>query len=887
MAFSKYAYQAQSPIANIISDITALCTGSATLVSDLSVSCNQTNSTYIKTILPGWVVGSATGLYDATSQYGMAGTTFNKDLLFVGGSINKWYACGSGGISSSPDRITWTTVYSATTITSLAFNGTTIVGVNFTASGTITPIKSLDGTNFSNAATSLSVVASSINNSIVALGTNFYVNGYNGSTPILCYSSPDGNTWTAQYPIGAPVGVCQEVDSTVSLVFTKTGDRAIISGVFNLFGTVLYRSQSHPFPTVYSNIGSVGSYNRMAAGPDYIMLCNNTSQPYYYQIQCSNPTAACSNSSNTIGILVGTDTCYTYNTTLTIPPIKRTIPSGNYTTCCTTTISTTYLAIGTNVCARSTDSGFTWTNITIPVGSYKNSRLINTASTTIVAVGTNVCARSTDNGSTWASSSIPTGDYLAVAGILTTGVTVALGTSGVSARSTDSGATWLAMTSLPETITHLTYTLSGSLGFLALGISGTLYKSVDGTNGSWVVTPMLTSCYSTNFAVSGSTCYMIGGIDSYLTVFKSVDSGVSWTIQSQVAPINPYIGSGAVQSNIAASSTNLMVLYNGTSLYVNTITDTGWKQLIPQFTIGPSSSIVSINGDFIMRDSSTGFIWQTNDNGVNWVRILVDSGTVSGLTTNNSSSLMCWTTTPKSYTITKNLSSVALSAVNTDTVTYKKLIIQISPYTNVTSGSLFLKTFESISGVVQTNSVSQSTSITSCQRIDIANGGIVFMGMSKYYLGMLSYLPATTTWGSSTGLGASIVCEYSRADSWSTSTSGYPTHLYLNSSDLSTGYIPRIRSDNANDSLNFNSSLSIGFTNNKQALDASNLPIQAVSDIYNSSNSSTTLFVGGTLLGGLKRSTDGFGTSTDEITISGNNYFIMAAGTQRLAIPKS
>ncbi|MBF0436441.1 MAG: hypothetical protein HQL77_13835 [Magnetococcales bacterium] len=53
-----------------------------------------------------------------------------------------------------------------------------------------------------------------------------------------------------------------------------------------------------------------------------------------------------------------------------------------------------------------------------------------------------------------------------------------------------------------------------------------------------------------------------------------------------------------------------------------------------------------------------------------------------------------------------------------------------------------------------------------CQKVDLTNGGIVWIGSSARFIFMLSHLPATNTWGSSTGASPMALLEYTKIMPW-------------------------------------------------------------------------------------------------------------------------
>ena len=139
--FTKYRYIPNTtPSQNLLfTDIKGLITGTITNTTSLSTLSDKSNSYIVSTTPGGWETMTH-NQYDVYSYLTTNYTTLPQainDIMFIGGSINKWFLIAANGIFSSPDRITWTCTYSSVGdqlsagngATSIAFNGTTIVVV--------------------------------------------------------------------------------------------------------------------------------------------------------------------------------------------------------------------------------------------------------------------------------------------------------------------------------------------------------------------------------------------------------------------------------------------------------------------------------------------------------------------------------------------------------------------------------------------------------------------------------------------------------------------------------------------------------------------------------------------------------------------------------------
>lgn len=176
-------------------------------------------------------------------------------------------------------------------------------------------------------------------------------------------------------------------------------------------------------------------------------------------------------------------------------------------------------------------------------------------------------------------------------------------------------------------------------------------------------------------------------------------------------------------------------------------------------------------------------------------------------------------------------------------------------------------------------------------QLDLVNGGVLYISCSARHLAIYSYLGATATWGSSTGNGFILMAEITREDAWNVDP--YPSFI-LTASTLLAGsnylYLPKAKVAPSSDKAGTDSRLIASYVGvfNKRpiASDGTSLA-HIVSDIKASLTSGTYLILGGTVLGGIKRTTDSFGATLDEVTVNGITHVIWGISTNRYLFPKA
>lgn len=133
--------------------------------------------------------------------------------------------------------------------------------------------------------------------------------------------------------------------------------------------------------------------------------------------------------------------------------------------------------VGGGLLYRSTDSGETWKQVSLPQGIAANASFWIGASRGFVAAGNGKILTTEDGGVTWKTHTVGSNPYFDIV-MLDSFVGVAVGGDGDVARTEDGGATWIAV----ETNMHNALRAASFfnvLGF-AVGDSGTILRTTDG-----------------------------------------------------------------------------------------------------------------------------------------------------------------------------------------------------------------------------------------------------------------------------------------------------------------------------------------------------------------------------------------------------------------------
>lgn len=412
--------------------------------------------------------------------------------------------------------------------------------------------------------------------------------------------------------------------------------------------------------------------------------------------------------------------------------------------------------------------------------------------------------------------------------------------------SSPDGITWTART-LPLSVAVAGIAWNGTVFCAvcgAIGASNVALTSPDGI--TWTQRTLPQSLYWSDIEWNGTVFVALAGGNSPTNICATSPDGITWT--QRVMPVATYWRkikwNGVIFLAIAGGATN-------TSIYATSPDGITWTQ----------------------RDCYTNWFWR----GIAW------SGSqwaIVGHAPGN----------PGPYCLlgAASLYNKTIKALNADGTSYKYANIDLS------QAVVQLRSAETIGADNIVNLCYNSDAIAKSQRLDLANGGIIYLAATARYLYLLSYLTSGATFGSSGAGNFSGVQELSRDDPWNVAP--YPTHVSVQSDIMtSTGaFAPYVKSAIGVNSYGASAVLTLqpNYAMAKQILNAAGLaPIHSAVDLrYSNTANFTYTLLGGLMLGGVKRTTDSFGVSTDETVIGSATYVVFSGGAGnpsfRFLVPK-
>lgn len=593
---------------------------------------------------------------------------------------------------------------------------------------------------------------------------------------------------------------------------------------------------------------------------------------------------------------------------------------------------------GTNKVLKSTDGGVTWNPFTLPnsLGSgsaYWYTPLTWNGSLWVLCDPTqsvNYVFTSAD-GETWTQRSTTTAQQWKQASWSgTLWVLTALNSTQAIATSTD-GLTWTyRATALPVAAYWGIHVFANGIWVITQNnvvssnvTTTTFATSTDGI--TWTSRSLPVSYYTWTPQYLNGLWLIAGNPSAAQSVIMTSTDGINFTSrampQSQTWDIQ-YADGVYVASSFGAVTTGYVAVSADGITWSQTLTGNGVRRAVFNTTLGlwftggvngsgwtspdamnwtaralpltfSSSQYcenVVLQGVFYCFGGSNQGYYMMSYDGVTWVGKA--AATLTNITVTRDSLNVVANTLYSNSTGFSNIASVVsyngggnaqcLRALNDDGTTYKKVLLSTADKV------VMLMSAEDIGVNTVLNKINNSDNINYAQPLDLANGGIVFFQITKNYLWLLSYRPAATLWGSSTGNGGTAIAEYERGDDWS-SAQGYPTHCWLNSATFDTGnYSPRLKSNGALDVTGAQAQLNAFLSNPfpKQAMNASGL---AVPPSMNArvSNFSTLIYgvIGGNLCGGVRQTVASYGNNGDEMMLGSTNYIMHAGSTFRLLVP--
>lgn len=227
---------------------------------------------------------------------------------------------------------------------------------------------------------------------------------------------------------------------------------------------------------------------------------------------------------------------------------------------------TQYIAVGRLGTVVRSANGASWSRVpgsAIPAAIHKTLDLNGVAANGAVAVAVGEdgkIMRSANGGASWSlvasfSPAAPTADFHSVA-YGSANTFVAVGGTGVDTmifRSQDNGSSWTRV-SFPGTITRLSAVAWNGARFAAVGDSGAILVSTDGTGGAWgsASIPGLTPHLLT--IAGGGNRFVVGGLPHNAEGTIILFNGSTWTriTRPGPTPIQPMpLEGAAIQGNTA------------------------------------------------------------------------------------------------------------------------------------------------------------------------------------------------------------------------------------------------------------------------------------------------------------------------------------------------
>lgn len=485
------------------------------------------------------------------------------------------------------------------------------------------------------------------------------------------------------------------------------------------------------------------------------------------------------------------------------------------------------------------------------------------------ACGTLGIAKSTD-GKVWTIVDSTSNLY----GLVHNGsVLVAIRSSGstTSSRYSSNGITWSNTTtqfSMPS-VNQRTCAKSSTIYVPTGTTSTTIYSSTDGNNYTSRTVPS-----GTYYAAetNDTLVVMIGA-----SIAATSSNDVNWT-QSTGLPAGTYRAIAWTGTYFVAVGDSGICARSATGL------SGSWTQ-ITGLNAGANYHTICYVGTKLVACSSALMAVSTDD-GATWKEQTIATGQVT--LTHNSTDYLT-TSSTKSYISNFNKTSKLFKAICEGGTRYKYVHVKFI-FSTESLSHLQFTCYDTDTG---TNKIYNTDSTALSQRVDLVNGGIIFLSSSNRHLSCKTLLSSGNSWGSSTGAGATLIHEYTQDDDWNTPASSYPTFAVCNSNVITTEwYSPKLKSAVATNVTGVSAIMVIRptITNTKAALSSSDTTIYPSTDIGLYQTSFTYAVIGGKLYG-IKLTTTGIGADgSDEMAIDGQNYFIMVAGstltTTRILVPK-
>lgn len=222
-----------------------------------------------------------------------------------------------------------------------------------------------------------------------------------------------------------------------------------------------------------------------------------------------------------------------------------------------------------------------------------------------------------------------------------------------------------------------------------------------------------------------------------------------------------------------------------------------------------------------------------------------------------------------------------LKAINLDAVSYKPVMLDLT-----NPGFLLLRTAQTITASAYVEHAYNSDNLAYAQRLDLTNGGMLFISSSARYI-VIESNTNTGAVGASTGNGATGVAEYTRDDDWNVAP--YTAHAWFNIGLWSNWYVPILKNTAITDVTGSNAYLEpvVSSIFTKLIIKQDSSTVLPATPIKLRAKGTTTTYgsLGGTVQGDILLGCEAYGNLGDVVTIGAATYTVLTAGaTTRLLV---
>jgi len=278
---------------------------------------------------------------------------------------------------------------------------------------------------------------------------------------------------------------------------------------------------------------------------------------------------------------------------------------------------------------RTTDGGFTWSELTTGITNvlYGNT---NFDSLTTIAVGENgVILKTTDGGANWEQKTSGVFTHLYDVCVVDQSSCCACGEDGILLFTYDNGESWSQIYTQPGIDLNDVKFIDANTGF-AVGSSSTVLKTVDG-GVSWTNVRTSFDTYIIN-AIGIRTDMLLTVVGEGGLIYNSTDGGYNWTISSFQPDMN-------IKDIVFFTQNEGIMVGSNSSIYKTTDGGNNWFSVSPTtaFVLIPtvlySVAFSSLTDGMLVGENSTEMY--TTDGGSTWTTSRVTPNDIADRSNNN------------------------------------------------------------------------------------------------------------------------------------------------------------------------------------------------------------------------------------------------------------